>query len=499
MGKRKQKYEQEYDYEDYQEYEEDQDEEADPQSFDLPLLSKAGIIAAPGIPLAAIELLAHGGVTSVALTGFGLAFLAMKGSPWLIEKMGENTRLLLALSTRDDLRQRLDAFSNGHFTRQIEKLQAERPDLFDEQYLEEPYWNDQDQAAPLDEEDEIDSLQADLMRSGEQYDDEQEYAEQILERLSIDVICQHIERNSYTIYLGRSMTKGDGPALPVNFYKQHIKIIGTSQRGKSSMAAIIITIITATHDPACVQLALLDQENITARLFAHLPHLASWRGVKLHAQTPEQVTAYLGYLVDMMDYRYTLPTAERKALPLVLMYLEEFLDLKNDLRLQIKLFAGSGMKQEREEATKRYAQFMMAINKLALRGLKARMQFLLCAHTDYADEDFRDALSQFGICLSFCAKPTAAQAAGFTDYGLLSFNAKEDQAGTAVIEAPGVTDLLLAPDYDIDAHLIDLENRQAQLWNVRRPAANQTPETPRYSNREAQYAWRPDIQTPSHR
>lgn len=492
---REQEYDDYYENEDYEEEVQGQDEEP---PYDLPWLTKAGLIAAPGIPLAIIELLAHGGATPVALTGFGLAFLSFKASPWLVERLGKNERVLLALSQRDDLRIKLDALTNGHFTNQILTLQEQRPELFDDQYLEEPYQSRQKHEQYQGE------------TKGDNYNDQAEAEmremealqprKQAKERMSIARICRHIERNSYILFFGSSLTR-EYQAVGVSFWRQHIKIIGTSQRGKSSMAAIILTIIAATHDSRSVQFALLDQENITSRLFADLPHVATWRGVKLHAQNAEQVVDSLSDLVDMMEYRYTLPTAERKALPLVLMYLEEFLDLKNELKQQIKLFAGEGLKAKRDRATKQYAQFMLAINRLALRGLKANMQFLLCAHTDYADEDFRDALSQFGIGLSFCAKPTAAQAAGFTEYDLLSSNSKQDQAGTAVIEAPGVADLLLAPTFDLDACLIDLESRQARQWNVQnvgRLAARPTPETPRSFNDEAKKSGRPDAQMNAH-
>lgn len=92
----------------------EQENQEQEKPFDLPLLTKAGIIAAPGLPIGLIEMLAHGGPTPIALTGFVLTLIAAK-SPWLIEKAGENERILLALSTRLDLLARLDTFTNGYF------------------------------------------------------------------------------------------------------------------------------------------------------------------------------------------------------------------------------------------------------------------------------------------------------------------------------------------------------------------------------------------------
>lgn len=119
-------------------YAQEQEEQEQHKPFDLPLRTKAGIIAVPGLPLAGIELLAHGGATPVALTGFALALLAAK-SPWLIEKAGGNERILRAVAERPDLCAKLDALSNGHFSQQIAKLRQARPDLFSSLEPKEAY------------------------------------------------------------------------------------------------------------------------------------------------------------------------------------------------------------------------------------------------------------------------------------------------------------------------------------------------------------------------
>ena len=45
-------------------------------------------------------------------------------------------------------------------------------------------------------------------------------------RLTIEQIVSHIERNSYNIYIGRSMTRPNNPAVRINFYKRHLKLLG---------------------------------------------------------------------------------------------------------------------------------------------------------------------------------------------------------------------------------------------------------------------------------
>ena len=424
----------------------------------VPLLTRAGIIALPGIPIGILDAMFHGGMTPVALSGFGLALLAAQ-SPKLVKLAGENERILLALSTRDDLRAKLDAITKNYFSEQIARLRDQQPDLFTNLEPQDEF----DQVEPLEM---IEAL-ADKTAIAQ-------VVQSAIDRVTVELICEHVERNSYGIYIGRSLTRDGNPAVPLQFYKQHIEIIGVSQKGKSSMAAALMDIITRTHDPEHVKLVLLDMENQTSSLFAHLPHVMTWHGTKLHAHTPEEVIEQLSLVVEIMKYRYTLPAQERANLPVVLVYLEEFLALKNELKNRINLAKGKAKEEEREEAIRAYAQLVLTVNMIALRGLKARIQFLLCAQVDYADKEFREALAMFSIRLSFCVDPDAARAAGFTANDLLAQNADSQQKGEAVVEALGTKDLLLAPDYPLEQRIIELEARQARQWPSRPAEAQQT-------------------------
>lgn len=168
---------------------------------------------------------------------------------------------------------------------------------------------------------------------------QQQQEEHALRRLSIDEICAHVKFNSYTIFIGRSLTKPGSPAVQINFYKRHFKLIGASQKGKSSMAAAFLEIITRTHDPEHVILALLDLEDQTSKLFADKPHIAELlidgQPLLLHARSREQVVEYLNHIVALMDYRYTLSKHEVIEGPILLVYIEEFLALKKYLRKKI--------------------------------------------------------------------------------------------------------------------------------------------------------------------
>ena len=109
-----------------------------------------------------------------------------------------------------------------------------------------------------------------------------------IERITIDQMVRHTTRNSYEVYIGRSLTRPGNKAVKINFYKRHIKLIGASQHGKSSMAASLLEAIIRTHDNEHVLLALLDLENKTSRLFADAPHIAELfvgNKLDLHART----------------------------------------------------------------------------------------------------------------------------------------------------------------------------------------------------------------------
>jgi len=251
--------------------------------------------------------------------------------------------------------------------------------------------------------------------------------------------------------------------MRINFYKRHLKLLGASQHGKSSMAAALLEIILRTHDPNRVQLAMLDHEDKASRLFANTPHLAKVRlgeqVVRLHARSYEQVLEHLEYLAMLIDYRYThLSEEEIEQQPLVIVYLEEFIDLKDYFKHRIDTVG----KDEKEQAKRDYTRLLFCIKKIARRGLKVLVQLLMCTQVDYRDEDLQEALVNVTSGMSFCLRVTAAQAAGFYQTELLQRNAKEDKVGQAVVEMPDCKDLILAPAYDLRARLKALEKAERQ-------------------------------------
>lgn len=278
-------------------------------------------------------------------------------------------------------------------------------------------------------------------------------------RITVEQIARHTERNSYEVFIGRSMSRPNYPAVKINFYKRHLKLIGASQHGKSSMAAALLDAITRTHDPELVQLAILDLEDRTGRLFEGLPHIArvrfGERMVRLHARSYEQVLAYLEHVSTLIEYRYRLTQEELERQPLLIVYLEEFIDLKNHFKRRVNAVE----REEREAAAAAYARLVYIIGKIAARGLKVYVQFLMCAQCDYRDEDLQEALINVTSGMSFSVRPSAAQAAGFYQSELLARNAREDKVGQAVAEMPDCKDLILAPDYDLAARLQSLSRK----------------------------------------
>src|SRR5260221_237805 len=273
-------------------------------------------------------------------------------------------------------------------------------------------------------------------------------------RLTIEQIVSHIERNRYEVYIGRSMTRANHPAVRINFYKRHLKLLGASQHGKTSMATALLECILRTHDPNYVQVALLDHENKASRLFANAPHIAKVRVgervVRLYAHSEQQGLEHLDYLVSLSHYRSDhLSEEELEQQPLVIVYLEEFIDLKDYFKHRIDLVG----KDDKDQAKRDYARLLFCIKKIARRGLKVLVQLLMCTQVDYRDEDLQEALVNVTSAMSFCLRVTAAQAAGFYQTELLQRNAREDKIGQAVVEMPDCKDLILAPANDLRARL----------------------------------------------
>ena len=279
-------------------------------------------------------------------------------------------------------------------------------------------------------------------------------------RLMPNDIIRNTEPDSYKICIGRSLTKKGNPPVWINFYGQHLKLIGASQYGKSSMAACILYLITRTHRPSNVLIALLDMEHKTSKLFVDCQHIAEvnidGKWIRLHAKTREQVLEHLNYIVTIMDERYTLSEEEIEEEPILLVYLEEFLALKDYFKRLVDSTSG----EAKEQAKKEYSQLVFSVSEIARRGLKAKVQLLLCAQVDYRDDDFQEALINVTGGMSFCVRVSAAQAAGFVRTELLKKNVEDDKKGQAVCETPDCKDLILAPEYDLKRKLLALSKAQ---------------------------------------
>lgn len=267
---------------------------------------------------------------------------------------------------------------------------------------------------------------------------------------SVEELVSKIERNSLQIALGKSLTQSSH--LTAELTSTHIKIIGASQMGKSCEAGAILAQVEKTHDPSRLQFALLDLEYKTSRLFERSDHVAvlsigRGREVKSHAKCIEDVPLHLHYLAQELERRDQIMSyQELEKLPHILIYIEEFLNLKKQLKNKDK---------------KTCEQFLTDFNTLTTRGLKLGLHVMACAQVDYADDDLKDAMNQFvGLNLAFGVRPQAAAAAGFVNYDLLNQNYANRTPGQFVLETLGGADLGIAPDYDVKSKLKALHETQ---------------------------------------
>src|SRR5260370_13961796 len=340
------------------------------QYHQMTLVQKAKYAATFGVPTGlALEVMGAG--------GGGLAFALLVGltTGYFSEedKAGFIDKLPLPREKNTARHRKLRWWLTGE--------EAPGPQLPQEQQPSQAQTSDQVQAAPLSE---IDQL----------FQAEQAKEEVVgIQRLHPNDIIRHTEPDDYRICIGRSLTRPGNPPVWINFYCQHLKIIGASQYGKSSMAAYLLYLITRTHAPENVRIALLDLENKTSKLFLDCHHVAKvcidvqW--VKLHAKSYEEVLEHLEYCVWLMNERYKLTEEEVEQEPLLVVYIEEFLDLKDYYnRLPASLTQHPNKKPQKNNS-----QLVFRVSQLARRGLKVKIQLLLCAQVDYRDDDFAESLA----------------------------------------------------------------------------------------------------------
>lgn len=261
---------------------------------------------------------------------------------------------------------------------------------------------------------------------------------------TIEEVITSLPRNGLQLSLGRSLTSGE--LLTIGLKDEHIKLIGASRKGKSSLAGGLLEEIQRTHDPNTLQFSLLDLEYKTSRLFERSPHVAyiqaGRRGrVPAIARSAEEVALWLKWMYQEMERRYKMTAQQLKQSPYLLIYIEEFLGLRRHLKGSPAL-----------------GEALNYFTLLATQSLKANMSLLVCAQVDYSSEELRDAMAQFvGTNCSFAVKPDAARAAGMISNELLNRNYAAKIPGQYVVESTGFTDLGVSPQFDVRQKLSELD------------------------------------------
>lgn len=215
----------------------------------------------------------------------------------------------------------------------------------------------------------------------------------------------------------------------------HFKLIGGSGFGKSCLAGSILDQATKTNDPQHFQLALLDLEHKTSRLFEDLPHIAhvqvGRRFIQMVATDADEVVEHLGYLKKELDRRASLSEQELAREPVLFIYVEEMLSLQYEVDPQLldRMFAG--------------------LNVLSVRGRKYGMFMLACMQTDYSSTEMRVSQRMFRFRAAASIDTSAARAAGFINNELIKQNFQLGQPGQFVVEYPSFSQIVIAPNYDV--------------------------------------------------
>src|SRR5579859_3321096 len=222
--------------------------------YQMTFVEKVQYAVSFGIPLGlALEIMGAGGggLLLALIIGLTTGYFSEEVKSGIIDKL---PRPREQTGTR---KRKLHWWLTGQQTQEAQPLQEQQSSE------EQPEQNsDQVEAPPLSE---IDQL----------FQAEQAKEEIVgIQRLHPNDIIRHTEPDDYRICIGRSLTRPGNPPVWINFYCQHLKIIGASQYGKSSMAACILYLITRTHGPENVLLALLDLEHKTSKLFTNCDHVA---------------------------------------------------------------------------------------------------------------------------------------------------------------------------------------------------------------------------------
>jgi FtsK/SpoIIIE family len=256
-----------------------------------------------------------------------------------------------------------------------------------------------------------------------------------MQQPSQDLLLSHIQENSLTVSPGVRASTGE--VVTVSLVKvPHMKNIGASGFGKSCLAGAMIDQLVQTNSPRRFQVALLDLEHKTSRLFEEAPHVAHIRVgkrlVQCVATNADEVAQHLDYLVrGELNRRTQLSEQELAREAVLLIYIEEMLSLQYEVDPDL------------------LARMFASINILSVRGRKYGMFLLSCMQTDYSSTELRVSQKMFRFRAAAAIDTTAARAAGFMNKDLIKENFANGQAGQFVVEYPGFSDIVLAPRYDV--------------------------------------------------
>jgi hypothetical protein len=258
---------------------------------------------------------------------------------------------------------------------------------------------------------------------------------------SIESFYQAIPYNSLQVGMGIEAASGKLVLAPIR-QSTHFKLIGGSGMGKSCVSAAMLDIAMARNDPDHLHIGLLDLEHNTSRLFENAPHIAEIgpKRQRLIGRDPDEVAQKLKLLQWELTRRAQLGEEYcRTHEPILLVYVEEMLALKYEV-VDAKL----------------NKEMLAAINILGVRARKYGIFLLACMQTDYSDKSTREAMAQFRTRGGFAIDPDTARASGFFNNDLIKQNFADGRSGQYVLEKPGFSGLVLAPEYDVALKLEQL-------------------------------------------
>lgn len=264
----------------------------------------------------------------------------------------------------------------------------------------------------------------------------------VIEMPTQDYVLSQLRHNGLEVIPGVDVNTGECQILSIPD-AVHFKLIGSSGFGKSCLAASLLDQATRTNTPDRLQVALLDLEHKTSRLFEDVPHIVEYqsgnRRIPLVATNADEVAQHLGYLKNLLTARAKLSEYDLQQLPIILIYVEEMLSLQYEVDPKL------------------LDQMLADLSILALRARKYNMFLLACSQTDYSTDELKTAQKQFRSRIAFAIDTTAARAAGFMSSELIKENFKTAQKGDGrfVMETPGYAGICVAPTFDVRAMLLD--------------------------------------------